>query len=335
MALQAVIFDWGGTLTPWHTIEPRESWIAAVGDDEIGRAALRGREGDLGATHATSTAAARSTEVFGTPGSRTPTDARRVQPVVGAAHLPRPARARAVRRPCATAASGSGCCRTRSGRGPARTDLRARRRPATPSTVRSTRPRSSGPSRTPRRSAPRSTRSASPTRARRCSSATGRSTTSTARSRSACTPCSSRTATSPTNQRARWRVSRTRWCTAGRPARRRRRAALSALERLAASTVCIVAVQLRQDGQGACARPPAPPLPAPLPALVAGRRRAAAGRHDRLALPAEPERRHHRQRRRHAATPATSCAPAAGCWRSPWCRSSARCRRCTSAPAAR
>ena len=29
----------------------------------------------------------------------------------------------------------------------------------------------------------------------------------------------------------------------------------------------------------------------------------AAGRHDGLALPAEPQRRHHRQRRRHAATP--------------------------------
>jgi putative hydrolase of the HAD superfamily len=31
--MQAVIFDWGGTLTPWHTIDPREAWIAAVGDD--------------------------------------------------------------------------------------------------------------------------------------------------------------------------------------------------------------------------------------------------------------------------------------------------------------
>ncbi len=34
MSLQAVIFDWGGTLTPWHTVEPRAAWIAAVGDDE-------------------------------------------------------------------------------------------------------------------------------------------------------------------------------------------------------------------------------------------------------------------------------------------------------------
>jgi putative hydrolase of the HAD superfamily len=33
VSVQAVIFDWGGTLTPWHTIEPREAWIAAVDDD--------------------------------------------------------------------------------------------------------------------------------------------------------------------------------------------------------------------------------------------------------------------------------------------------------------
>ena len=30
--ITSVIFDWGGTLTPWHTIEPLEAWLAAVGD---------------------------------------------------------------------------------------------------------------------------------------------------------------------------------------------------------------------------------------------------------------------------------------------------------------
>ncbi|MDT4924162.1 MAG: putative hydrolase of the superfamily [Pseudonocardiales bacterium] len=30
-----MIFDWGGTLTPWHTIEPREAWITAVDDHEL------------------------------------------------------------------------------------------------------------------------------------------------------------------------------------------------------------------------------------------------------------------------------------------------------------
>ena len=30
--ISAVIFDWGGTLTPWHDIDPVEQWLAAVGD---------------------------------------------------------------------------------------------------------------------------------------------------------------------------------------------------------------------------------------------------------------------------------------------------------------
>jgi putative hydrolase of the HAD superfamily len=28
MAVDAVIFDWGGTLTPWHTIDATELWAA-------------------------------------------------------------------------------------------------------------------------------------------------------------------------------------------------------------------------------------------------------------------------------------------------------------------
>jgi putative hydrolase of the HAD superfamily len=32
VTVEAVIFDWGGTLTPWHTIDPREAWLAATGD---------------------------------------------------------------------------------------------------------------------------------------------------------------------------------------------------------------------------------------------------------------------------------------------------------------
>jgi putative hydrolase of the HAD superfamily len=31
--ISACIFDWGGTLTPWHTVQPREAWLAAVGDE--------------------------------------------------------------------------------------------------------------------------------------------------------------------------------------------------------------------------------------------------------------------------------------------------------------
>ena len=35
MTVDAVIFDWGGTLTPWHTIDARESWLAATGDASL------------------------------------------------------------------------------------------------------------------------------------------------------------------------------------------------------------------------------------------------------------------------------------------------------------
>ena len=35
MTIRAVIFDWGGTLTPWHTIDPNEAWLAATGDATI------------------------------------------------------------------------------------------------------------------------------------------------------------------------------------------------------------------------------------------------------------------------------------------------------------
>ena len=39
--MRAVIFDWGGTLTPWHTVDPVASWTASVGDDaEVARRLL-------------------------------------------------------------------------------------------------------------------------------------------------------------------------------------------------------------------------------------------------------------------------------------------------------
>jgi len=28
LPIQAVVFDWGGTLTPWHTVDPRQMWLA-------------------------------------------------------------------------------------------------------------------------------------------------------------------------------------------------------------------------------------------------------------------------------------------------------------------
>ncbi len=44
--IDAVIFDWGGTLTPWHEIDVRASWFAAAGDDER---AVRLHEAELAA----------------------------------------------------------------------------------------------------------------------------------------------------------------------------------------------------------------------------------------------------------------------------------------------
>jgi putative hydrolase of the HAD superfamily len=40
VAVDAVIFDWGGTLTPWHSIEPIGQWIDAVGDPELAQRLL-------------------------------------------------------------------------------------------------------------------------------------------------------------------------------------------------------------------------------------------------------------------------------------------------------
>ncbi|HEX9552977.1 MAG TPA: HAD family hydrolase, partial [Streptosporangiaceae bacterium] len=43
MAVDAVIFDWGGTLTPWHTIDGAEMWRIVCEphfpDDHLDRAA--------------------------------------------------------------------------------------------------------------------------------------------------------------------------------------------------------------------------------------------------------------------------------------------------------
>jgi len=36
--LDAVVFDWGGTLTPWHTIDPMECWLAVTSDEVQARA---------------------------------------------------------------------------------------------------------------------------------------------------------------------------------------------------------------------------------------------------------------------------------------------------------
>src|SRR5438477_7350439 len=42
--VDAVIFDWGGTLTPWHTVEPLEAWLAAVGDEDLAAKLHKGEQ---------------------------------------------------------------------------------------------------------------------------------------------------------------------------------------------------------------------------------------------------------------------------------------------------
>jgi putative hydrolase of the HAD superfamily len=58
VGIEAVIFDWGGTLTPWHTVEPIGAWVDAVGDEELAQRLhaaeeelwLRSRDHQLSAT---------------------------------------------------------------------------------------------------------------------------------------------------------------------------------------------------------------------------------------------------------------------------------------------
>lgn len=35
--MRAVVFDWGGTLTPWHAIDALDGWIATVKDPDLAR----------------------------------------------------------------------------------------------------------------------------------------------------------------------------------------------------------------------------------------------------------------------------------------------------------
>lgn len=44
MNLDAVIFDWGGTLTPWHDINPGECWLTVVGDPARAQALIAAEE---------------------------------------------------------------------------------------------------------------------------------------------------------------------------------------------------------------------------------------------------------------------------------------------------
>ena len=221
MAVEAVIFDWGGTLTPWHTIDLREQWLAYTSVYDP----LRADElaGELLGAEAESWAAARDhhrsatlDQVFAAAGidtvERGPRDGGRGLPGrVGAAHLDRPrSRAHAARPEGARAADrlalqhlvDQGAPRIRAG---ARRHPRSLRRcgllqrdpvdQAPPGGV----PGGDGGHRRDRRRAPAS------------SSATVPSTTSTGPRRWACARCWCRTPTSRTTRRVTPRATPTRW----------------------------------------------------------------------------------------------------------------------------
>jgi putative hydrolase of the HAD superfamily len=63
VTIDAVIFDWGGTLTPWHSIDPVEGWLAAVGDAGLA-ARLHGAEQALWGRHLAEQRSATLADVF-------------------------------------------------------------------------------------------------------------------------------------------------------------------------------------------------------------------------------------------------------------------------------
>ena len=51
MTIDAVLFDWGGTLTPWHTIDAFECWFSVTGDEAQTRAVLAAEAAAWRAVH--------------------------------------------------------------------------------------------------------------------------------------------------------------------------------------------------------------------------------------------------------------------------------------------
>jgi putative hydrolase of the HAD superfamily len=61
--VDAVIFDWGGTLTPWHSVDPLEGWLAAVGDAELA-ARLHAAEREVWSRHLDAQRSATMNDIF-------------------------------------------------------------------------------------------------------------------------------------------------------------------------------------------------------------------------------------------------------------------------------
>lgn len=74
VVIEAVIFDWGGTLTPWHTLDTREAWTSTVEDPDLA-ARLHAAESALWVRTRDEHRSGTLQEVFALAGA-TPTEAR-------------------------------------------------------------------------------------------------------------------------------------------------------------------------------------------------------------------------------------------------------------------
>ena len=196
MTVDAVIFDWGGTLTPWHTIDNAELWRLVCEphypDDHADRAAAA-HEAEI-ALWELARAEHRSSTIFGVleRAGIEPTDQliAHLPAGMGAAHLHRPGRRRGpaaaarARHQDRRALQHDVAARLARGRVPQGRRARPDRRRRVLQRDRLDQAASRGISR--RDGGGRS----QPTRDAASSSATGRGTTFTARSKWACGPCS-------------------------------------------------------------------------------------------------------------------------------------------------
>ena len=65
--IEAVIFDWGGTLTPWHNVDAQQSWVTGAGDADLG-ARLHAAELEMWSWAKSEHRSATMADVFGAAG---------------------------------------------------------------------------------------------------------------------------------------------------------------------------------------------------------------------------------------------------------------------------
>ena len=205
--IDAVIFDWGGTLTRWHDVDFHAESLALAqavvttpspDDDQHAHAARLHAAGGGGLGAQPRPPAQRDRRRPVRRGRARPRPGPAAAPTTSSgSRTPRPTpRSRPLFRPAARpTGSGSGCSRTPCGRGSGTAAIFARDgvlRPHRRRRLHQRDPLDQALSRAPSR--PRWPRSAPPTRAAASTSATGSTTTSGVRSRPGCARCTCRTA---------------------------------------------------------------------------------------------------------------------------------------------